>query len=261
MNAYLERINAHKLSLTVHFCVAALFFASGGLTSASTTCDPRLQIRTDKEIFYQPRGDRCEGQYAQLVSSTILFVLGLQDEPLNGSAPDHFVVAWPRSAFPTTLRVRTQNPDTYYQMDATLPARVTKFQWPANIPQLMNVTPPDIIAMATIEDNFDGKQRAVMLPVSRASQLVHGRLVLYVIPGVQLDQLSYSLYKYDKANHRWSPYGKPTVLPDGSYAIVDPARIVLPGQLPIGAYFLQLDGVLSDGNKVSRPVWFETEPP
>ena len=168
------------------FSFAALAF-SAGPQGAPIYCDAELLHVPKSPTSYQVRGDRCEGIYAQQVSTVSVdlrsFVKGFGEfDPETQSSLE---LTWKAPAGivqDARLRAFSLKSRTYYRMDTAQPAANGSYRWPTEILAGEKLGRDDLGILAWVEmPGPADKVREVYLPLrAGTSQTLDGYEVTLV---------------------------------------------------------------------------------
>jgi hypothetical protein len=141
-------------TLRLMLCLSAILLPAAA--GAESLCDPNLPQESKSPVAYRMRDDRCEGIYAQQVSSISLEVRSLVTGfgPFDPARNETLDLAWnapPGSIRDVRLRVFSFKPRTYYRMDTAVPASRGVYHWPTNVLASVELGKDDLGLLAWIE--------------------------------------------------------------------------------------------------------------
>lgn len=204
---------------------------------AESFCDPNLEGDSKSPLTYKLRDDRCEGFYAQQVSSISLEVRSLVAGFDFDSARDaELALAWTAPpGVPGNVRIRAFSfkPLTYYRMDTAVPAARGTYRWPANILASQKLGRTDLGLVARINvSGPGGAAREVLLPLhagrGAAAKKPDSGYEVTIIPSARLNEVRLTVSRVDaqgnplatlrqdeELGYGYYPSNKPTVFPTG----------------------------------------------
>src|SRR5688572_19923947 len=153
------------------FSAALLAGLAAEPRKAPPYCDTELLRVPKSPTSYQVRGDRCEGIYAQQVSTVSVdlrsFVKGFGEfNPQTQTALELTWKAPPDIVQDARLRGFSLKSRTYYRMDAAQPAAKGSYLWPTEILAGAKLSHDDLGILAWIEmPGPAGNARQVYLPL------------------------------------------------------------------------------------------------
>jgi hypothetical protein len=185
--------------------LAAVALLSGP-AAAETLCDQGLKEDAKSPLSYQMRGDRCEGIYAQQVSSISLevrsLVAGFKFDPARDT---ELALAWtapPGVPGNVRLRVFSFKPLTYYRMDTAIPVARGTYRWPTNILASEKLGRADLGLVAWLNvSGAEGTTRTVHLPLhagpDAAGKKAHAGYEISLLPSVRLNEVRVTVKRLD----------------------------------------------------------------
>lgn len=245
------------------FSLTALAF-SAGPQGAPAYCDAELLHVPKSSTSYQVRGDRCEGIYAQQVSTVSVdlrsFVKGFgkfnpetqASLELTWKAPDGIVQNARLRAF--SLRSRT-----YYRMDTARPAAGGSYRWPTEILAGEKLGDGDLGILAWVEiPGPSGKARQVYLPLrAGTSQTLDGYEVT-LVPSKKLQKVLLSVIQTDEKGHDLKELlsdkdvgGEFAFYPSNEPTVISTGKIGTPGY-----YRLEIKAMAASGEAVTKEIDF-----
>lgn len=228
---------------------------------AESFCDPNLLGDSKSPLTYKLREDRCEGFYAQQVSSTSLEVRSLVAGFDFDSARDaELALAWTAPpGVPGNVRIRAFSVKTltYYRMDTAVPAARGMYRWPANILASQKLGQADLGLVARINvPGPGGATREVLLPLQAgaAAKKSETGYEVTIIPPVRLHEVRLTVSRVDaqgepvatlrrdeELGYAYYPSGKPTVFSTGTLG-------------PAGYYRLTIKAILKSGSSTEGEI-------
>ena len=249
------------------FCIFAMHLWSLSLSAqtAKDMCDPGLKPRSDGEIGYRARGDRCEGLYVQEVSGDALevvsFTWDFQNLPFKQGSP--LTLAWPPATnADVRLRASGLKRELYYRMDSLLPAGTTSYKWPSDILAHLGLSEDNIGILCWTDTAFDASKNRLYLPIQlhqpvAASAPVAEAYKIAIISNVELEEVYVSLYPVDRSGHKGKAIRSSKKLDQGFYPADRPIyfRILFSELAGAGAdvYALSIGAELKNGDPRNAP--------
>lgn len=191
------------LKWSVRLAAVALLSVSA---AAETLCDRGLKQEVKSPLSYQMRGDRCEGIYAQQVSSISLEVRSLvAGFDFDAARDAELALAWtapPGVAGNVRLRVFSFKPLTYYRMDTAVPAARGTYRWPTDILAAEKLGQADLGLIAWIDiPGPKGTTREVHLPLhagpGTAAKKAGAGYEISLVPSVRLNEVRLTVTRLD----------------------------------------------------------------
>jgi hypothetical protein len=185
-------------------CLALLLLPAGA-AAAGSLCDQNLPQDSKSPMAYHLRGDRCEGIYAQQVSSISVEVrslvagFGAFDPALN----EKLELAWtapPGNTGDVRLRAFSFKPRTYYRMDTAVPAARSAYQWPTDVLASVGLAQADLGLIAWIDlPGPGGSARPVYLPIRAGAGATKGNAGYEVslVPSARLSEVRLTVSRLD----------------------------------------------------------------
>ncbi|HSG39216.1 MAG TPA: hypothetical protein VLE27_06230 [Thermoanaerobaculia bacterium] len=210
---------------------AVLAVPAGG----GSHCDPALVSESKNPMSYRLRGNRCEGIYAQEVSSVSLDIRSLVKTPglFDPSREPAVVLKWkapPASVRPVRVRAFSLKDREYFRMDTAVPANYGGYRWPTEIVASVGLKREEIGLVAwTTLPGPGGSAREVYLPLhaGRAAAAKPGYQVA-IVPSARLKEVRITLSRLDdrgsvaevlrrdeELGFGFYPSGKPIEFPTG----------------------------------------------
>jgi hypothetical protein len=239
-------------------CATSLVSIDARGMGAPEYCDPRLPLNSSRPTGYQPRGDRCEGQYAQAISASTLFVVAFQSSSIAMQPMDKVVVSWAKSDSTVHLRVKSSHPEAFYQMDTQRAAGDEHFAWSMEIIKALGVNPGDLLALVSSTISIGEAEHLVYRPLTFGPKHAVGAYALFVTPGIDFDEVFYSVKRVAREHPMNASVVTPrTPLNRGFYPKTYPIKIPLPELVDPGLYYIELTGERPNAEEIARPVWCE----
>lgn len=187
------------------FLVLAGSFLLAGPARPENLCDPGLKEETKSPLSYQMRGDRCEGIYAQQVSSISLefrsLVAAFSFDPAKDA---ELALAWtppPGISGNVRLRAFSFKPLAYYRMDTAVPAVRGAYRWPTDILASQKLGRNDLGLIAWIDlPGPGGTTRAIHLPLragSATAKATDAGYEISLVPSVRLKEVRLTVSRLD----------------------------------------------------------------
>lgn len=232
-----------------------------GLMSAESLCDPNLPQDSKSPVAYHMRGDRCEGIYAQQVSSISIEVRSLVAGfgAFDPAKDEELVLAWtapPGSARDVRLRAFSFKPRLYYRMDTAVPATRGAYHWPTDVLASEKLGKDDLGLIAWIDlPGPGGASRPVFLPLRAGAGAAQGKdgYEVTLIPSVKLSEVRVTVSRLDEKGNvvatvqdrelgfGYYPQALPTVFPTGKLG-------------PAGFYRLVITAIPKSGLSVEQDI-------
>jgi hypothetical protein len=242
-------------------CAISLFGAIlllAGPVAGDSLCDPNLPQDSKGPMAYHMRGDRCEGIYAQQVSSISVEVRSLVAsfpafDPAKAADLELRWTAPPGDANDVRLRAFCFKPGTHYRMDAAVPAAKGAYRWPTDVLASMQLERDDLGLVAWTDLPGPGKSaHPVFLPLRAgggAAKAEDGYEVT-LIPSDRLKEVHVTVSRLDGQDkaitvserdlgYGYYPPGEPTVFQTGKLG-------------PPGFYRLAITSTLRSGDPVAN---------
>jgi hypothetical protein len=227
------------MSLWVHpvpviALLAALGLLPSGPASSESFCDPGLESKPGATT-YRMRGDRCEGIFAQQVSSPHIEIRSLVSvfDPFDPAKDSELVLAWktpPGDPNSVQLRAFSFKAATYYRMDTKVASPGGTYHWPADLLGSLGLGREDLGLLAWTElPGPDGAKRKVYLPlrVGTGSPKGEAGYTVKFLPSTRLSEVSVKVSRLDgqgkasavvrddKLIDEYFPTGEPTAFSTG----------------------------------------------
>jgi hypothetical protein len=246
------------------FSLAALALFAGS-PEAPTYCDTELLHVPKSPTSYQVRGDRCEGIYAQQVSTVSVdlrsFVKGFgKFDPETQTALE---LIWKAPAGMTQsahLRAFSLKSRVYFRMDTAQPAAKGSYRWPTDILAGERLGHDDVGILAWVEMSGPvGKAREVYLPLrAGASQTLDGYDVT-LVPSKKLKKILLTVTQIDAEGNKVRDTGVTNKDVGGElayYASNEPT-VLSTGKLGAPGYYrLQIKAIAVSGDSVIKEIDF-----
>ena len=240
----------------IHLLGAILFLA--GPAAAESLCDPNLPQDSKSPAAYRMRDDRCEGIYAQQVSSVSVEVRSLvagfgSFDPAKNEKLDLAWTAPPDSKRSVRLRAFSFKPRVYYRMDTVVPAAQTVYHWPTDVLSSAELGKEDLGLIAWTE--LPGS-RTVYLPLragAGAPKAKDGyKVTLY--PSARLSEVRLTISRLDAQGKESAKLRQNEELGFGYYPAAEPT-VFSTGKLgPAGFYRLEITAIPKAGLSVVQDI-------
>jgi hypothetical protein len=231
------------------FLVTALLISiccSSKPAGAESFCDPGLTENTKGTTTYKMRGDRCEGIFAQQVSSPHLEIRSLVGvlQPFDPKKDSAVVLAWTAPSGhngDVRLRAFSFKPSVYYRMDTRVASDHNTYRWPTDVLDSVGLGQANLGLLAWTEvTEPGGTKREVYLPLhtGTGSSKSAGYTVTFV-PSTRLSEVRV------KVSRLAGQGTAPTVLRDEKlvdeyYADAEPAEFSTGKLGPAGLYHITI---------------------
>ncbi|HSS75481.1 MAG TPA: hypothetical protein VLV54_01935 [Thermoanaerobaculia bacterium] len=224
---------------------------------AESFCDPNIPPSKPGATTYRMRGDRCEGIFAQQVSSPHLEIRSLVGSfpTFDPKKDSELVLVWkvpPGSKADVQLRAFSFKPGTYYRMDTRVHADHSAFHWPTDLLDSEGLGRADLGLLAWTESNEpEGTKTQVYLPLSTgtgAAKTKDGYTVTF-LPSTRLSEV------HVKISRLGGQGGAPAVVRDDKliddyYAPSEPKAFPTGKLGPAGFYRVILTALPKTGNPI-----------
>ena len=240
------------IALLVSFCCPP---KSAG---AESFCDPGLPQGGPGATAYRMRPGRCEGIFAQQVSSPHLEIRSLVGtvQPFDPRRDSELVLVWkapPGDKADVLLRAFSFKPGTYYRMDTRVRPDAGAYRWPTDVLDSVGLGRADLGLLAWTESlEPDGTKSTVYLPISTGTGSLQGKTGYTVIfvPSTRLSEVHVKVSRLEGQK-------SPTVLRDEKlvdeyYAIGEPAEFSTGKLGPAGFYRITLTATPKTGSIVQN---------
>lgn len=198
--------------------------------AAESFCDPGLPQNSTAATAYRMRPGRCEGIFAQQVSSPHLEIRSLVGtvQAFDPKRDSELALIWkapPGDKADILLRAFSFKPGTYYRMDTRVSPDRSTYRWPTDVLDSVGLGRADLGLLAWTEGlEPDGTKNTVYLPLSTgtgSSQARKGYTVTFV-PSTRLSEVHVKVSRLEGQK-------APTVLRDEKlvdeyYALGEPAE-------------------------------------
>jgi hypothetical protein len=226
--------------------------------AAENFCDPGLGENTKGTMTYKMRGDRCEGIFAQQVSSPHIEIRSLVGtiQPFDPKRDSELVLVWkapPGNKAEVQLRAFSFKPGRYYRMDTRVHPDRSAYRWPTDVLDSVGLGKADLGLLAWTESvEPEGTKSAVYLPLSTgtgSSQAKKGYTVTFV-PSTRLSEVHVKVSRLEGQK-------VPTVLGDEKlvdeyYALGEPAEFSTGKLGPAGFYRITITAQPKTGSIVQN---------
>lgn len=225
-------------------------------------CDTHL-IQPENNLYgYRLRGDRCEGQYAQQVTSTTLLVVSFTSvfEDYNLEEDFPLRLKWPAlGSNKVRLRAHSLRWKLYYRMDSIRNPGDTTFTWPISLLAAMKIPKRDLGVVSLTDYQLGDTLLPVYLPlqINQKKTLASAsayQLVLW--PGVQLQEVYMSLATVDQKGQpeKFLIDGEPLLY--GYYPAQRAIDIPILGLQEPGIYYVEIGATLQGGGAHTLDLFF-----
>ncbi|HEX5717284.1 MAG TPA: hypothetical protein VF179_14060 [Thermoanaerobaculia bacterium] len=185
-------------------CLALLLLPAGAL-AVDSLCDRSLPQDSKSPMAYHLRGDRCEGIYAQQVSSISVEVRSLVAGfgAFDPARNEKLELAWtapPGNTRDVRLRAFSFKPRTYYRMDTAVPAARGAYHWPTDVLASVGLGQVDLGLMAWIDlPSPVGLARPVYLPLRAGAGAAkrNDGYEVSLVPSVRLSEVRLKVSRLD----------------------------------------------------------------
>lgn len=247
-------------ALRATLCLAALLLPAGA-AGAESLCDPNLPQDSKSPMAYHMRGDRCEGIYAQQVSSISIEVRSLVAgfgafDPARNQELELAWTAPPGSKRDVRLRAFSFKPRTYYRMDTKVPSGRGTYLWPTDVLTSAELGKDDLGLIAWIDlPGPGGASRPVFLPLRAGAGAAQGKdgYEVTLIPSVKLSEVRVTVSRLDDKGNAVATV-QDRELGFGYYPSAQPT-VFSTGKLgPAGFYRLVITAIPKSGLSVEQDV-------
>lgn len=224
---------------------------------AESFCDPSIPQSKAGATTYRMRGDRCEGIFAQQVSSPHLEIRSLVGSfpSFDPQKDSELVLAWktpPGNKAYVQLRAFSFKPGTYYRMDTRVNPDRSNFHWPTDVLNAEGLSRMDLGLLAWTEiSEPEGAKSIVYLPLSTGtgvSKTREGYTVTF-FPSTRLSEVHVKISRLagqDKGPSVIRDYK----LIDDYYAPSEPASFSTGKLGPAGFYRITITALPKAGNPI-----------
>jgi hypothetical protein len=247
------------MSVRIGLAVALLFLC--GSAGAENLCDPGLPADTKSPLHYHMRGDRCEGLYAQQVSSVSVEIRSLVASfgPFDPAKDQELALAWtppPGATGNVRLRVFSFKPGIYYRMDTAIAAGKGVYRWPTDVLASLGLHSQDLGLIAWIDlPGPGGTPRTVHLPLRVGSAgAAKGGYDVSLFPSARLSEVRLTLSRLDAQGHIAAVLRKDEELGFGYYGSHEPIAFPTNELGPAGFYRLAVTAIPKSGLSVEQDV-------
>jgi len=228
-------------------------------------CDAELLHAPQSTESYQVRGDRCEGIYAQQVSTVSVdlrsFVKGFG--AFDPETQHSLELAWkapPGIGNDLRLRGFSLKSRTYFRMDTAQPLTRGSYRWPTEILAAERLGRDDLGILAWVEARGTaGESRQVYLPLTAGAPQVTVGYEVTLVPSKKLKQILITLSEIDANGNQL----RQTAVADRDvggefayYASNEPTVIPTGGIGPPGFYRLSIKATAAAGDLVIKDIDF-----
>jgi hypothetical protein len=251
-------LNRQERFLTRSLLVTALLVAICGASrpaGAESFCDPSIPQSGTGTMTYRMRGDRCEGIFAQQVSSPHLEIRSLVGsfQPFDPKRDSELVLVWkapPGNRADVRLRAFSFKPGTYYRMDTRVHPDHSNFHWPTVVLDSEGLGRADLGLLAWTEiPDPEGTKNAVYLPLSTGASKTREGYTVTFLPSTRLSEVH---VKIDRLAGQGSAPAvvRDDKLIDDYYAPNEPAAFPTGKLGPAGFYRITITALPKAGNPI-----------
>lgn len=170
---------------------------------AESFCDPSLMKKMDHPTAYKERKGRCEGVYAQQVSTVSLDIRSLVSGfgSFDPNRDLELPLAWtapPGQERNVRLRAFSFHPKVHYRMDTAVPAARGSYPWPTDVLASQDLAVEDLGIIGWIElPGPGGTAREVYLPLRAAGAAQEEGYEIAIFPSQSLESVHVTLSRLD----------------------------------------------------------------
>lgn len=245
------------------FSLAALAVSSGP-QAPPDFCDAELLHVPKSPTSYQVRGDRCEGIYAQQVSTVSVdlrsFVKGFG--AFDPETQTSLELVWkPPAGVVQNARLRafSLKSRVYFRMDTAQPAAQGSYRWPTGILAGEQLSRDDLGILAWIEmPGPAGKAREVYLPLRAGTPQALEGYDVTLVPSKKLKKIFLSVIQIDeKGNSLKTLFSDKDMGGEFAYYASNEPAVLSTGKLgPSGYYQLLIKAIAASGDAVTKEIDF-----
>ncbi|HSS48746.1 MAG TPA: hypothetical protein VLX28_07360 [Thermoanaerobaculia bacterium] len=210
---------------------------------ADSFCDPALTENTKGTTTYKMRGDRCEGIFAQQVSSPHIEIRSLVGtlQSFDPKKDSEVVLSWtapPGNNRDVQLRAFSFKPLVYYRMDTRVPFARSTYRWPTDVLGSAGLGQADLGLLAWTELlGTEGTKRVVYLPLRTGTGSSRGDsgYTVKFLPSTRLIEVRVKVSRLD-GQGKASDVLRDEKLIDEYYAPSEPADFSTSKLGPAGFY-------------------------
>ncbi|HEY2293843.1 MAG TPA: hypothetical protein VGM86_24325 [Thermoanaerobaculia bacterium] len=225
---------------------------------AESFCDPALAENTNGALTYKMREDRCEGIFAQQVSSPHLEIRSLVGtlQPFDPEKDREVVLAWtapPGSNRYVQLRAFSFKQLVYYRMDTKVASGHSTYLWPTDVLDSVGLGQADLGLLAWTElTEPGGTKREVYLPlrIGTGSPKAEAGYTVAFVPSTKLSEVRVKVSRLagqgdptvlrdEKLVEEYYPNGEPTTFPTGKLGPVGFYRVTITALTKSGSSIVQ----------------------
>ncbi len=223
---------------------------------AESFCDPALGENTNGATTYKMRGDRCEGIFAQQVSSPHLEIRSLVGalQPFDPNQDREVALAWtapPGNNRDVRLRAFSFKPEVYYRMDTRVASDHSTYRWPTDVLNSVGLAQAYLGLLAWTElTEPGGTKREVYLPLrtGTGSPKAEAGYTVAFVPSTKLSEVHVKV-------SRLTGQGKDPVLwdkklVDDYFANGEPAKFSTGNLGPAGVYRITMTALTKSGSSI-----------
>jgi hypothetical protein len=249
---------------SVGLSLAVLALAAGP-PAAPTYCDAELLHIPKSPTSYQVRGDRCEGIYAQQVSTVSVdlrsFVEGFG--AFDPQTQTTLELAWKAPAGiagMARLRAFSLKPRIYYRMDTAQPAATGSYRWPTEILAGEELGRDDLGIVAWVEmPGPAGRPREVYLPLRAGGPQTLDGYEVTLFPSKKLKQILLTVVQIDGEGNevKETAVKNKDVGGELAYYGSNEPTVLATGKLGApGFYRLEIKAIAASGDAVIKEIDF-----
>lgn len=242
----------------IGLCVAILFLCRPA--GAANFCDPGLPADTKSPLSYQMRGDRCEGLFAQQVSSVSVEIRSLVANlgPFDPAKDKELQLSWappPGATGTVRLRVFSFKTGTYYRMDTAVAADKGVYHWPSDVLASLGLHSQDLGLIAWMDlPGPGGTPRTVHLPLRVGSGGAKKGYEASLFPSARLSEVRLTISRLDAQGQTAAVLRKDEELGYGYYPAKTPTVFSTGALGPAGFYRLAINAVPKSGLSVEQDI-------
>ena len=221
---------------------------------AESFCDPALGENAKGTTTYKMRGDRCEGIFAQQVSSPHVEIRSLVGvlQPFDPKRDSEVTLAWTAplgNHSDVRLRVFSFKPAVYYRMDTRV-ANHDTYRWPTDVLNSVGLGRADLGLLAWTElPESGGTNHEVYLPLRMGTGSPKAGYAVTFVPSTRLSEVRVKVSRLD-GQGKASAVLWDEKLVDEYYAPSEPAEFSTRKLGPAGFYRITLTAKPKTGSIV-----------
>jgi len=253
-----------SLTGSVVFSLAALAL-SAGPQGPPAYCDAELLHVPKSPTSYQVRGDRCEGIYAQQVSTVSVdlrsFVKGFGE--FDPETQKELELTWKAPAGivqNARLRAFSLKPRVYFRMDTAQPAAQGSYRWSTDILAGERLKRENIGILAWVEmPGPAGKAREVYFPLSAGTSKTLDGYDVTLVPSKKLKKILLTVAQIDGQGNKTRDTGVANKDVGGEFAYYgsNEPTILSTGKIGVPGYYrLEIKAIAASGEAVIKEIDF-----